>query len=76
MVKKLVNGQVKDLTDVKIGGIKVYSCAKQEINHSNSSYNSIDDGYDTSNNHNSGNKSDDTSNAKNDSTLGAMSLFS
>lgn len=69
MVKKLVNGQVKDLTDVTIGGIKVYSCAKQEINHSDSSYNSIDDGGNS-------NRSDDTSNAKNDSTLGAMSLFS
>lgn len=69
MVKKLVNGQVKDLTDVTIGGIKVYSCAKQEINHSDSSYNSIDDGGNS-------NRSDDTGNAKNDSTLGAMSLFS
>lgn len=74
MVKKLVNGQVKDLTDVTIGGIKVYSCAKQEINHSNSSYNSIDDGGDS--NRSDSNRSDDTSNAKNDSTLGAMSLFS
>lgn len=73
MVKKLVNGQVKDLTDVTIGGIKVYSCAKQEINHSDSNYNSIVDGGDSNR---SDNKSDDTSNAKNDSTLGAMSLFS
>lgn len=73
MVKKLVNGQVKDLTDVTIGGIKVYSCAKQEISHSNSSYNSIDDGDDSNR---SDSRSDDTSNAKNDSTLGAMSLFS
>ena len=72
MVKKLVNGQVKDLTDVTVGGIKVYSCAKQEINHDRS-YNSIDDGGDSNR---SDNKSDDTSNAKNDSTLGAMSLFS
>ena len=62
MVKKLVNGQVKDLTDVTIGGIKVYSCAKQENNH-----NRIDSRGDISN---------DTSNVKNDSTLGAMSLFS
>ena len=46
MVKKLVNGQVKDLTDVTIGGIKVYSCAKQENNHNRSddtgSHNRID----------------------------------
>ena len=26
MVKKLVNGEIKDLTDVTIGGIKVYKC--------------------------------------------------
>ncbi|MEQ2647007.1 hypothetical protein [Anaerobutyricum soehngenii] len=72
MVKKLVNGQVKDLTDVTIGGIKVYSCAKQEnSNHNRSdaidSHNKIDSKGDISN---------DTSNAKNDSTLGVMSLFS
>lgn len=71
MVKKLVNGQVKDLTDVTIGGIKVYSCAKQETNRNRSddtgSHNRIDSRCDISN---------DTSNVKNDSTLGAMSLFS
>lgn len=72
MVKKLVNGQVKDLTDVTIGGIKVYSCAKQENNNHNrsddtGSHNRIDSRGDISN---------DTSNAKNDSTLGVMSLFS
>lgn len=72
MVKKLVNGQVKDLTDVTIGGIKVYSCAKQENNNYNrsdatDSHNKIDSKGDISN---------DTSNAKNDSTLGVMSLFS
>lgn len=70
MVKKLVNGQVKDLTDVTIGGIKVYSCAKQENNNRSDdtdSHNRIDNRSDISN---------DTSNDKNDSTLGAMSLFS
>ena len=71
MVKKLVNGQDKDLTDVTIGGIKVYCCAKQENNHNRSddtgSHNRIDSRGDISN---------DTSNVKNDSTLGAMSLFS
>ena len=36
MVKKLVNGEIKDLTDVTIGGIKVYKCApsKGRINAS------------------------------------------
>ena len=70
MVKKLVNGQVKDLTDVTIGGIKVYSCAKQENNNrsdATDSHNKIDSRGDISN---------DTSNAKIDSTLGVMSLFS
>lgn len=34
MVKKLVNGEIKDLTDVTIGGIKVYKCtpSKGRIN--------------------------------------------
>lgn len=36
MVKKLVNGEIKDLTDVTIGGIKVYKCtpSKGRINAS------------------------------------------
>lgn len=36
MVKKLVNGEIKDLTDVTIGGIKVYKCtpSKCRINAS------------------------------------------
>lgn len=36
MVKKLVNGEIKDLKDVTIGGIKVYKCtpSKGRINAS------------------------------------------
>ena len=36
MVKKLVYGEIKDLTDVTIGGIKVYKCtpSKGRINAS------------------------------------------
>lgn len=36
MVKKLVNGEIKDLADVTIGGIKVYKCtpSKGRINAS------------------------------------------
>lgn len=30
MVKKLVNGEIKDLTDVTIGGIKVYKCTQSK----------------------------------------------
>ena len=31
MVKKLVNGEIKDLTDVTIGGIKVYKCTPSKV---------------------------------------------
>lgn len=65
MVKKLVNGEIKDLTDVTIGGIKVYKCtpSKGRINASFSKDN-ISENLEV--------KKEDT---EQKSVLGSMSIF-
>lgn len=76
MVKKLVNGEIKDLTDVTIGGIKVYKCtpSKGRINASFSKDNINEDLK-----HNKDNISENLEVEKEDteqkSVLGSMSIF-
>lgn len=76
MVKKLVNGEIKDLTDVTIGGIKVYKCtpSKGRINASFSKDNINKDLKYNKNNisENSEVKKEDT---EQKSVLGSMSIF-
>ena len=76
MVKKLVNGEIKDLTDVTIGGIKVYKCtpSKGRIYASFSKDNINEDLK-----HNKDNISENLEVKKEDteqkSVLGSMSIF-
>lgn len=76
MVKKLVNGEIKDLTDVTIGGIKVYKCtpSKGRINASFSKDNINEDLK-----YNKDNISENLKVEKEDteqkSVLGSMSIF-
>lgn len=76
MVKKLVNGEIKDLTDVTIGGIKVYKCtlSKGRINASFSKDNINEDLK-----YNKDNISENLEVEKEDteqkSVLGSMSIF-
>ena len=76
MVKKLVNGEIKDLTDVTIGGIKVYKCtpSKGRINASFSKDNINEDLK-----YNKDNLSENLEVKKEDteqkSVLGSMSIF-
>ena len=76
MVKKLVNGEIKDLTDVTIGGIKVYKCtpSKGRINASFSKDNINEDLK-----YNKDNISENLEVEKEDteqkSILGSMSIF-
>lgn len=76
MVKKLVNGEIKDLTDVTIGGIKVYKCtpSKGRINDSFSKDNINEDLK-----YNKDNISENLEVEKKDteqkSVLGSMSIF-
>lgn len=76
MVKKLVNGEIKDLTDVTIGGIKVYKCtpSKGRINASFSKDNINEDLK-----YNKDNISENLEVKKEDieqkSVLGSMSIF-
>lgn len=76
MVKKLVNGEIKDLTDVTIGGIKVYKCtpSKGRINASFSKGNINEDLK-----YNKDNISENLEVEKEDteqkSVLGSMSIF-
>lgn len=76
MVKKLVNGEIKDLTDVTIGGIKVYKCtpSKGKINASFSKDNINEDlKYNKDNiSENLEVKKEDT---EQKSVLGSMSIF-
>ncbi len=76
MVKKLVNGEIKDLTDVTIGGIKVYKCtpSKGRINASFSKDNINEDlKYNKDNiSENLEVKKEDT---EQKSILGSMSIF-
>lgn len=76
MVKKLVNGKIKDLTDVTIGGIKVYKCtpSKGRINASFSKDNINEDlKYNKDNiSENLEVKKEDT---EQKSVLGSMSIF-
>ena len=76
MVKKLVNGEIKDLTDVTIGGIKVYKCtpSKGRINASFSKDNINEDlKYNKDNiSENLEVKKEDT---EQKSVLGSMSIF-
>ena len=76
MVKKLVNGEIKDLTDVTIGGIKVYKCtpSKGRINASFSKDNINEDlKYNKDNiSKNLEVKKEDT---EQKSVLGSMSIF-
>ena len=76
MVKKLVNGEIKDLTDVTIGGIKVYKCtpSKGRINASFSKDNIYEDlKYNKDNiSENLEVKKEDT---EQKSVLGSMSIF-
>lgn len=76
MVKKLVNGEIKDLTDVTIGGIKVYKCtpSKGRINASFSKDNINEDlKYNKDNiSENLEVKKEDT---EQESVLGSMSIF-
>lgn len=76
MVKKLVDGEIKDLTDVTIGGIKVYKCtpSKGRINASFSKDNINEDLK-----YNKDNISENLEVEKEDteqkSVLGSMSIF-
>lgn len=76
MVKKLVNGEIKDLTDITIGGIKVYKCtpSKGRINASFSKDNINEDLK-----YNKDNISENLEVEKEDteqkSVLGSMSIF-
>ena len=76
MVKKLVNGEINDLTDVTIGGIKVYKCtpSKGRINASFSKDNINEDLK-----YNKDNISENLEVEKEDteqkSVLGSMSIF-
>lgn len=76
MVKKLVNGEIKNLTDVTIGGIKVYKCtpSKGRINASFSKDNINEDlKYNKDNiSENLEVKKEDT---EQKSVLGSMSIF-
>lgn len=76
MVKKLVNGEIKYLTDVTIGGIKVYKCtpSKGRINASFSKDNINEDlKYNKDNiSENLEVKKEDT---EQKSVLGSMSIF-
>lgn len=76
MVKKLINGEIKDLTDVTIGGIKVYKCtpSKGRINASFSKDNINEDlKYNKDNiSENLEVKKEDT---EQKSVLGSMSIF-
>ena len=76
MVRKLVNGEIKDLTDVTIGGIKVYKCtpSKGRINASFSKDNINEDlKYNKDNiSENLEVKKEDT---EQKSVLGSMSIF-
>lgn len=76
MVKKLVNGEIKDLIDVTIGGIKVYKCtpSKGRINASFSKDNINEDlKYNKDNiSENLEVKKEDT---EQKSVLGSMSIF-
>ena len=76
MVKKLVNGEIKDLTDVTVGGIKVYKCtpSKGRINASFSKDNINEDlKYNKDNiSENLEVKKEDT---EQKSVLGSMSIF-
>ena len=76
MVKKLVNSEIKDLTDVTIGGIKVYKCtpSKGRINASFSKDNINEDlKYNKDNiSENLEVKKEDT---EQKSVLGSMSIF-
>lgn len=76
MVKKLVNGEIKDLTDVTFGGIKVYKCtpSKGRINASFSKDNINEDlKYNKDNiSENLEVKKEDT---EQKSVLGSMSIF-
>ena len=76
MVKKLVNGEIKDLTDVTIGGIKVYICtpSKGRINDSFSIDNiNVDLKYNKDNI--SENLEVEKEDTEQKSVLGSMSIF-
>lgn len=76
MVKKLVNGEIKDLTDVTIGGIKVYKCtsSKGRINASFSKDNTNED-LKYSKDNISENLEIEKEDTKQKSVLGSMSIF-
>lgn len=81
MVKKLVNGEIKDLTDVTIGGIKVYKCtpSKGRINASFSkgsfSKDNINKDLKYSKDNISENLEIEKEDTKQKSVLGSMSIF-
>lgn len=76
MVKKLVNGEIKDLTDVTIGGIKVYKCtpSKGRINSSFSKDN-INEDLKYSKDNISENLEVEKEDTEQKSVLGSMSIF-
>lgn len=76
MVKKLVNGEIKDLTDVTIGGIKVYKCtpSKGRINASFSKDN-INEDLKYSKDNISKNLEVEKEDTEQKSVLGSMSIF-
>lgn len=76
MVKKLVNGEIKDLTDVTIGGIKVYKCtpSKGRINASFSK-NSINEDLKYNKDNISENLEVKKEDTEQKSVLGSMSIF-
>lgn len=76
MVKKLVNGEIKDLTDVTIGGIKVYKCtpSKGRINASFSKDN-INEDLKYSKDNISENLEVEKEDTEQKSVLGSMSIF-
>lgn len=76
MVKKLVNGEIKDLTDVTIGGIKVYKCtpSKGRINASFSKDN-INEDLKYSKDNISENLEVEKEDTEQKSVLGSISIF-
>lgn len=72
MVKKLVNGEVKDLTDVTIGGIRVYSCKPTD----GSDFNQDDFDNSCFSQDLATEKKNVKQKTKQNSTLGNMSIFS
>lgn len=76
MVKKLVNGEIKDLTDVTIGGIKVYKCtpSKGRIN-ANFSKDNINEDLKYNKDNISENLEVKKEDTEQKSVLGSMSIF-